>query len=186
MTLYDKLQSFLRKFFKVFFSVELVNWDSIPKGRDTLVCANHVSNWDPLFISAYYPERVHWMAKKELFRWKWLKNLLEKLGAFPVDREGNDIGALRHALRFLKNNETLGIFPEGTRVRNGKVSEPKSGVGLIAVKTKTVVVPIHIEGSYRPFSKIRLTVKEPMDYKEVVTKDYEETTRKIMERIYEG
>lgn len=184
--LYKCMVKLFRVIFAIIFRIELKGWDKIPIDQDTIVCSNHQSMWDPILISAYYPNQIHWMAKSELFTKEIVSKFLKKMGAFPVDREGKDIGALRHALRYLRDKETLGIFPEGTRVKNLDESQPKAGVGLMAVKTKTVVVPIHIESSFKLFAKTILTVKEPISFREQTTKttDYEKVSKDIMERIY--
>lgn len=184
--LYRSIVVFFRVFFALFFRIELKDWDKIPRNQDTIVCSNHQSMWDPILISAYYPGQIHWMAKRELFAKNIVSRFLKKMGAFPVDREGKDIGALRHALRYLKDKETLGIFPEGTRVKSPEDSHPKAGVGLMAVKTKSVVVPIRIESSFKLFSKTILTVKDPISFRDQVAKitDYERVSKDIMERIY--
>lgn len=186
MKFYNFLAVFFKILFKIFFRVELRNWDKIPVGKDAIVCANHHSYWDPVFISTYYPEHIYWMGKKELFDHKILKIILETLGVFPVDRKKIDMVAMRTALGHLKNDEKLGIFPEGTRVKSPEDSDPKAGVGLIAVKMKTVVVPIRIESDFRIFSKVVLTVKEPYNFREGLPKpvDYEKVSKDIMERIY--
>lgn len=185
--MYNGMVALFRFLFLLIFRVELHGWDQIPVEEDSIVCSNHQSLWDPLLISAYFPKKVHWMAKKELFSKPIFKGVLQKLGAFPVDREGKDIGALRTSLRLLREKKTLGIFPEGTRIKSIEDSSPKAGVGLIAVKTKSVVVPIHIQSSFKLFSKTILTVKEPISFRNADKSlvNYEEISNQIMERIYE-
>lgn len=82
MILYKLLVPIVRIIINVLFKVELNNWESIPKEDGLIICANHWSNWDPFFISVFFPQEIHWMAKKELFKNPILKFLLKKCRSF--------------------------------------------------------------------------------------------------------
>lgn len=117
--------------------------------------ANHISNWDPVLVAIAVKRPVHFMAKVQLFRIPVLGKLLRALGAFPVDRDAADIGAIKTALTHLKHDEPLGIFPQGKRMR-GEVPQTKdikSGVGMMVYRTEAPVVPIAI---YTKDYKVRL------------------------------
>lgn len=103
---------------------------------------NHSTNMDPFIIAQVLPvgRRVQFMAKKELFRGPigWI---ISAGGSFPVDRQRNDLGAIRNALRVLQGGGTLGIFPEGTR--GGQ--ELQGGTALLALKGKAPIVPVWLK-----------------------------------------
>lgn len=181
--MYWNLVALAKVFLRIFFRVECVNWERIPRKGGCILCANHMSNWDPILLSCYYPRQVFWMGKKELFQIPLLGRVLEKLGVISVDRQNQDMGALRKGLRCLKEGRDLGIFPEGTRAK-GRHIDAKKGVGLLAVKGKTIVVPIRIEGNFRIFSKIRLVAEEPIDLRNTESKDYQVLATAIMQRIW--
>jgi 1-acyl-sn-glycerol-3-phosphate acyltransferase len=71
----------------------------------------------------------------------------------PIKKEGNDISALKKALRCLKHGELVGIFPEGARSETGKLTQGEPGVALMALKANVPIVPVGIQGAYEAFPK---------------------------------
>ncbi len=141
------------------FRIEVNGRDNIPTDDGVILCANHLSNWDALILQTVAVRRhIYFMAKDELFRVPVLKSILKGIGAIPVKRTGSDLSAVKHALKTIKNGEMLGIFPTGQRARDGVDGEVKAGVGLIAGKTQTPVLPIHISANYRLFSKVVVNI----------------------------
>lgn len=191
MGLYKGGGAFFRVFFRLFYRVEI-------QGRENaletggLVCANHISAWDPLFISSFYPHPISWMAKKELFKNKFLAKILDHLGSFPVERDKNDLGALKKAIRLLKKGNNVGIFPEGTRVKERDDKMVKPGVGLLALKTESFVSPVSIQGNYRLFSKLKLVIHPPLDAHKLLEgktkgqESYQMVAQGIMDKIYQN
>lgn len=112
-----------------------------PPGTPLVVASNHVSGLDPFLVARALPPGRHlqFMAKKELFL-PLIGWIIRTGGSFPVDRSGNDVGAVRTALRILKMNGTVGIFPEGTRGGH----ELQGGVALIAAKGRAPILPAGI------------------------------------------
>ncbi len=130
--------------------------ENLPEGPAVL-CANHSHLTDPIWVVVWarLPRHPGIMAKKELFSSKIFGWLLTKLGAFPVDRGNTDIRAIKNALRTLKDGNKLLIFPEGTRVRKGKTSEPHAGAVLLAHRVGAPIVPIYLsvkKGLFRPIT----------------------------------
>ncbi|WP_425145455.1 lysophospholipid acyltransferase family protein [Deinococcus sp.] len=115
------------------------------QGRLIVAGGNHTSNMDPFIIAQSMPpgRYVQFMAKKELFR-GLSGAIIRGGGSFPVDRDTNDLGAIRSSLRILQAGGTLGIFPEGTR--GGK--EMQGGTALLALKGKSPITPVglHLRG----------------------------------------
>lgn len=112
-----------------------------PPGTPLVVASNHVSGLDPFLVARALPpgRRLQFMAKKELFL-PLIGWIIRTGGSFPVDRSGNDVGAIRTALRILKVSGTVGIFPEGTRGGH----ELQGGVALIAAKGRAPILPAGI------------------------------------------
>jgi len=121
--------------------------------------------WDPVIIGCLLKRQIHFMAKEELFYNPIFGFILRKLNAFPVKRGTADRKAIKKALEVLNNNQVLGIFPEGTRSKDGKLKEPEPGVALIAAKSKkAVLVPAAIIGNYKLFSRIDVRLGKPMSF----------------------
>lgn len=128
--------------------------ENLPEGA-AVVCANHSSFTDPLWILAWarFQKLPRTMAKKELFQNSLFGWFLGKLGAFPVDRGNTDLTAIKTAFQTLKEENKLLIFPEGTRVRKGKTSESHPGAIVIAHRMKAPIVPVYLsvkKGLFRP------------------------------------
>jgi len=148
---------FFKFLFGIFYNIELQGYENIPENVDGYVlCANHSYWFDPLLIGTYYPDVLHFMAKKELFESHVLGFIVRKLNAFPVDRNGSDLKAIKTAVKILRQGKILGIFPEGTRNLSG-VPKAKAGVAIIAIKAKKNVLPVAItaEKKYRIFQNKR-------------------------------
>ncbi len=125
------------------------------------------------------------MAKSELFTKPILKGLLPKLGAFPIRRGMSDRQALRTGLTLLKEEEMIGVFPEGTRSKTGKLGKGLTGVGFFALRSNAHVVPSAIIGSYKPFSTLTIIYGKPVDMQELRDNKVsaEEATEAIMKAI---
>lgn len=148
-------------FMRLLFRIEVNGRENIPEEGGVIMCANHLSNWDAVLLQAVAVKRhIYFMAKDELFHVFLLKNILNGIGAIPVKRTGSDLAAIKLALKTIKDGKMLGIFPTGQRARDGAEGEVKAGIGLIAGKTQTPVLPIHIAAGYRPFSKVIVNIGE--------------------------
>ena len=146
----------------LFFKISLILWNRlevynshlIPKSGGVLIVTNHASYLDPPIIGVaarYRP--VHFMARDTLWKNKFAKWWLNNVGCVPVSRDTGDIAALKKSISILKNEKVLSIFPEGTRTIDGNLQDAKSGVGFIIEKSKCVVIPAYIDGSFKSFSK---------------------------------
>lgn len=175
--------------FKIFFRIEVKGIENVPKTGKVILCSNHAHLLDPILISIAFPRQVNWMAKKELFQNKFLSSFIRKLGSFPVDRDDTDITAIKNALRVLKSEEVLGIFPEGTRVSSIDLENAKPGVALLSIKSKATVVPVLIESNYKFFNKVIIKIGKPLDLSDYYTSklstdDYSNISKEILNTIY--
>ncbi len=130
---------------------EIVGRELVPTDGPLILAANHVHLLDPPLVAACISRRVHPMAKRELFEVPLIGWFFHVYGAFPVRRFSADMGALRVARNFLRSNEAVLMFPEGTRgVRAGTATELRPalpGSAVVAQMTRAAVVPIAITGS---------------------------------------
>lgn len=136
--------------FTVIFKIFGLNFVNIENGKQKgpyIVAANHVSNWDPIFVAMAIKSPVHFMSKVELFHVPVLGFLVRYLYAFPIERGKADRKAIRTALSLLQTGEVVGMFPEGVRNKGGEEIKAHAGVALLALKTGVPVLPIACVGT---------------------------------------
>ncbi len=155
-----------------------------------IVCGNHISLIDPVILAISTKRQIHYMGKKELFENKLLSFIFRKIGAFPVDRQGVSLSSIKSSLNVLNNNGVLGIYPEGTRIKNGyDENNAKPGIALIAKKANVKIIPVYVEGPYKFRGKIELYIGKEKDYLEnysgrINTETYTEIGKEILKDIY--
>lgn len=190
MNFYHFFKNITGTILKIFYRIDYHGKENIIKDSKIIVCSNHTNYFDPIILATAFNERqLHFMAKKGLFKYKLIGAFIKKLGTFPVDREGSDLSAIKKSLKILKEDKALGIFPEGTRVINDKKSEAKPGVAMIAVKSKSPVIPVYIDTNYKIFTKINVYIGQPIDlsiYKKQknTIDDYKILSDEILKKIY--
>lgn len=129
------------------FRITVVNPEKEPKQGGYVVVANHVSATDPIMICySFRRHQIHFMAKKELFRVPLFGRFIRMLGAFPIDRGGSDVGAIRNAVSIVEDGRCLGVFPQGHRYpgEDPRQTKTKNGAALIAAKVSAPIVPVYI------------------------------------------
>lgn len=189
MSFYTFAKSLVKGIFKILYRIEVEGIDHIPKEGRAILCANHISNLDPIVLGIICPRPISFMAKKELFSNKLFAKLFYSLNAFPVDRQSSDISAIRKSLEVLRGERLLGIFPEGTRITNIDINSAKPGISMIGIKSKSPIIPIFIDSKYKLFSKIKVNVGKPIHLdsyydKKLRTEDYNEISVNILKSIY--
>ncbi|MEG0693683.1 MAG: lysophospholipid acyltransferase family protein [Oscillospiraceae bacterium] len=127
------------------FKIRFHDEKNMPQVEGYILAANHVSNIDPLFIGIGCKKNVRFMAKVELFKNPILRAILNGVGTFPVSRGTGDHTAIDKAIAVVKRGDVLGIFPEGTRSKDGKLGRAKSGAVVVAAKTGGDIVPVGIK-----------------------------------------
>ena len=162
---------------------------NLPEGPCVL-CGNHSGFADPIWVFLAMRTRVPpWtMAKKSVMEKPLLGRWLAAFRAFPVDRDSVDIGAIKKSLSVLKQGEKLLIFPEGTRIKKGKKSEPKSGAVMLAQRAGVPIVPVYITPNRKPFQPIKIIIGEPYEpafaSRRPTPEELEQRTAEMMEKIY--
>jgi 1-acyl-sn-glycerol-3-phosphate acyltransferase len=164
--LYPTLKFLAAVIMKILFRVEKHGTEHVPRTGPLLIVANHSSFLDPPLVGAMAPRQLTFLAKAELFRVPFLGWLIGRLGAYPVNREGADMTALRTAQRALAEGRAVLVFPEGTRGDEGELRPAKPGAALLAVQSGVPVVPVYVSGSGRAWPRGR---RLPQPVKVVVT-----------------
>lgn len=167
--------------FLLLYRPEFEGRNNIPKSGSVILAGNHTNNLDAAIMLAGPKRVVHMLAKKELFKSKISNAFFRSMGCIPVDRKIHDENAKSEAIEVLKNNEVIGIFPEGTVNRTNDIILPfKYGAVSFAKKTGAYIVPFTITGKYKLFRRsIKITYGKP--YK--VTYDLEIENKKLMNII---
>ncbi|AUG57554.1 MAG TPA: 1-acyl-sn-glycerol-3-phosphate acyltransferase [Ruminiclostridium sp.] len=187
------LRFIIAVFFSVFYRVQIIGIENIPKEGAAILCSNHISELDMFFIGYRIKRLVRYMAKEELFKNPLLRFFITRLGAFPVKRGKGDVGAIKTSLRLLSEGHIVGIFPEGTRKKTAdkknKKIKVKAGAALLAQKSQAPILPVLIDASYKPFSKVRIIFGKPFTLDLDKNKKYTNSellleSEKIMKRIY--
>lgn len=133
---------------------------NIPKKGKMILACNHQSNADAFVIaSTLYRRRYRFMCKKEAFeKNKFVAWILKQFGAYPINRGGNDITAIKTTFKYLNDGKAICMFPEGTRVSSEEGGEVKTGLAMIALKTKSPIVPCIIVKKPRLFRPNKMVV----------------------------
>lgn len=133
---------------KILVNIKIYGRKKIPKKGRLIIAPNHTSWWDPPLIGLVSIREVFYLAKEELFTAnKFFGWLIRTYNAIPLKREMGGISAMKKAKELLRNNLCVCIFPEGTRSKKGHLLSFKKGVALLAMKTRTPVVPAYIMGA---------------------------------------
>ena len=142
--------------FHIGFRVECIGRENLKKVRTSgcIIAPNHVSAIDPVFvvITRFWGRRMVVFAKKELFEINVLLTWFFRwMGALCVRGTREELDAIDQTVEACRNGGTLLIFPEGTREKEGKLLQPKSGLFVIAAQAAVDVVPVRIlyEGRLR-------------------------------------
>jgi 1-acyl-sn-glycerol-3-phosphate acyltransferase len=152
--LYGVSHYWIRVMFDMFFRGEVIGLEHLPRDGAFLIAANHASHLDPPMIGSQVPRQMSFFARKTLWNSSFASWWLDGVGTIPVDRDGGqDVGALKRVLRALADGRVMILFPEGTRSPDGRLQQPKPGVGFIVCKTQVPVVPARIFGSFEAFGK---------------------------------
>jgi 1-acyl-sn-glycerol-3-phosphate acyltransferase len=157
----------------------VIGLENVPRSGPLILASNHQSFIDSVVIPAVTPRPVNFLAKSDYFEGGGIKGRLVKewfvtFGAMPVDREDSRaaIASLDTALGVLADGGAFGIYPEGTRSRDGRLYRGRTGVAQLALTSGAPIVPVGLidtdrlqpVGSNRP-RLVRVTVKfgEPID-----------------------
>ena len=170
---------------RLLYRVEIVGRGRVPEVGGAIICANHIHLFDPVVIALAVERPVHFMGKTELFSWPIVGYLARKAGAFPVKRGSADMQAIRQSLRILQEGELLGIFPEGTRSKDGEIAPFYNSVTMLAERGGVPVIPAAISGEYRFRRTVKVLIGEETELTTLSPEPYDrgKATAGLMDRI---
>ena len=172
----------------IIYRPKIIGKGNIPKDTAAIICPNHVHALDSTLIISMNKRHIKTLAKEELFKNRFFKFLANIYGIYPVKANNKSMESIKISLKILKNNELLMIFPEGTRNGMEKGVKPKDGAIKLAIKSNTPIVPVGVQGNFKPFKKIKVNIGKPIYYSkykdEVNNKDVmDKLTEELMKTI---
>ena len=162
---------FVLPIYKFVFKGHLIGRDNIPQKDCFIMVSNHGSLLDPPLLGHALGRNISFMAKAELFKIPFLGFIIKACGAYPVKRGIADKNTIKTACKKLSDDNSIGIFIDGTRQKNGRVNKPKQGAALLAFKNQKLLLPVAIVNSHKLirfrcfiplFSKIVIKVGKPV------------------------
>ncbi|BBE22722.1 1-acyl-sn-glycerol-3-phosphate acyltransferase [Arthrobacter sp. MN05-02] len=154
MGVYDLTRSTTRGLISTLCRPTVEGLGNVPKDGPFIVAPNHLSFLDSVLVQALMPRPVAFFAKAEYFTGSGVKGVLMKsffegVGSIPVERgqQAASVQALRTLLDLLEQGDGVGIYPEGTRSRDGRLYRGRTGVGWLALTTGAPVVPVGLLGT---------------------------------------
>ncbi len=150
----------------VFFLFKPFRFYGKKQARDgaCIYVGNHYKMMDIVYMASQTWECLHFVSKRENFENKFVGILARSIKAIPVNRDGNDVRGLLDCFKCLKNGEKIAIYPEGTRNKTDEEMLPfKHGAAIMAIKTKTPIVPVVTYKRPRWFRVTHVLIGEPID-----------------------
>jgi 1-acyl-sn-glycerol-3-phosphate acyltransferase len=142
--------------FRVLWRPRVEGLENVPANGPVIIASNHLSFIDSVVIPLAVPRRVRFLAKAEYFTGRGLRGrgtalFFHLIDAVPVERTGNrdSMRSLESALAVLREGTAFGIYPEGTRSRDGRLYRGRTGVGWLALTSGAPVVPVTLTGTDR-------------------------------------
>ncbi len=137
---------------------------NIPKEGSYIICGNHVHSLDAVVLVSSLKREVIFIAKEELYKNPFFAWLGHTFDVIAIKRDSADMDAMKSSFKALKQGKVLGLFPEGTRNGMAKGVRLHNGAALISLKTDSAIIPVGIQGSFKPFRKVKLNIGKPMDF----------------------
>ena len=174
----------------LFFPIKKIgkqNYKSL-KGQNYIIACNHMSNMDPIMIDIIFNKKHRILAKKELYKNKFLSKCMDGLGAIRVDRGSADTFAIKKVFSAINKKQNIMIFPQGTRAKTVKIEDgtAKEGVAMFSIRTGTPVIPMMFDRKIKIFRRTKLYIGKPIypDVTRKKDKDYlEEFSNLIIEKM---
>ena len=179
--MYGFIKALLRCYFRIAYNLKFEGRENIPTDENVIYTPNHRSNADPPLVGSFLKGHISFMAKEELFKNKIFAWLIRSLGAFPVSRGKGDMKVIDTSIERL-DNDSLMIFPEGGRSKDGKVQKGHTGAALIAARSGKRIVPVGVVYGDNLRFRTKVTIKygKPIDPAEYVESREEPNPRQLV------
>jgi 1-acyl-sn-glycerol-3-phosphate acyltransferase len=181
---------------RMMFSMRVIHQERMVESGPLLIAVNHSSFFDPPLAGICSKRGVYYLARKTLLKWPFFGPLFPAMNVIPVERDGNDMSALREVIKKVKDGNAVLLFPEGTRSVDGHLQPARAGIGLVIAKTGAPVLPMRIFGAYEAFpknarrfqlSQITVVIGEPIYFsEEEISHTSRETYQVLSNRVMEA
>lgn len=181
---------------RMMFSMRVIHQERMVESGPLLIAVNHSSFFDPPLAGICSKRGVYYLARKTLLKWPFFGPLFPAMNVIPVERDGNDMSALREVIKKVKDGNAVLLFPEGTRSVDGNLQPARAGIGLVIAKTGAPVLPMRIFGAYEAFpknarrfqlSQITVVIGEPIYFsEEEISHTSRETYQVLSNRVMEA
>ncbi len=174
---WSSIQWLLRQVFVLLIRYRARGHQNIAREGGGLVLVNHQSFLDPLLVGAPLDRPVSYLARDSLFRVPIVGFLLRKTYVHPISRSAASPSTIKNAISRMKEGYLVGIFPEGTRTKDGTVGEMKPGFISLVRRSKLPVYPVGIAGAFEVFprehklprpGKVRVVFGAPLTWEELL------------------
>jgi 1-acyl-sn-glycerol-3-phosphate acyltransferase len=149
LLLYHVVRTAVTLFARLFWRLEIVGKEHVPRTGPFILAPVHRSNVDTPLVATVTKRRLRYMGKDAMWKYGWSAWFFTSMGGFPVHRGTADREAMRLCAEVLAGGEPLVMFPEGTRQSGPLVTEVLDGVAFVALRNGTTIVPVGIGGSER-------------------------------------
>lgn len=167
--MYQAAKVFSAFMFRTLMPITYHGLENLQMDAPYILIGNHKSMMDPLAVAWHcYRYQVRFLGKRELTKNPFARWMFHNMLMIPVDRHNMDMSAIRQCLSTLKNGHVLGIFPEGTRYKEGVMEDLESGVSMIAMMGKVPLLPVLIAPRLRPFHHSHVYVGTPLYLNELM------------------
>lgn len=140
---------------RILFPITFHNIENVQQDAPAIMISNHNSMLDPVLLAmANKRYHIRFLGKKELNKKPLFKWFFDQLGMIAVDRHNTDMAAIRSCMKVLGEGHVLGVFPEGTRHKEGVMEDLESGIALIALRSKATILPVYLTDKPRLFRRI--------------------------------
>jgi 1-acyl-sn-glycerol-3-phosphate acyltransferase len=181
---------------RMIFSMRVIDPERMVESGPLLIAVNHSSFFDPPLAGICSRRGVFYLARKTLLKWPFFGPLFPAMNVIPVERDGNDMSALREVIKKVKEGNAVLLFPEGTRSLDGDLQPARAGIGLVIAKTGAPVLPMRIFGAYEAFpknarrfqlSQISVVIGEPIHFSaEEISNTSRETYQLLSNRVMDA
>ena len=132
------------------FRMRIVHPERMPESGPLILAVNHASYFDPPLAGICSRRGVYYLARKTLLKWPFFGPLFPAMNVIPVERDGNDMSALREVIKKIREGNGVVLFPEGTRVKHGDAPSIRSGFAGVYKLLDHAVTPIALDsGRFR-------------------------------------
>jgi 1-acyl-sn-glycerol-3-phosphate acyltransferase len=178
--IYEVIHTAVPPVLKAIWRPRVLGVERVPEKGGVILASNHLSFVDSVVIPSVAPRKVVFLAKSDYFKGRGVKGTAQRLwfeglGMLPVDRDNTQsaIDSLDTALEVLGRGEAFGIYPEGSRSRDGRLYRGRTGVAHLALTAGVPVVPVGLQGTekiqpvgskYPKLAKVTVAFGEPLDF----------------------